>query len=112
MKNNKKNFLDYIPCRDPDLKWSEKDGIVTVDMEHKGFFDHIAQTFFHRPGVSHIDLDRYGSFVWMKTDGVRTAGEIAELLRSEFGEEIEPLYQRFVQYMKILKNNKFIDYIK
>lgn len=109
-KNN--NFLDYIPAVSNKITWSEKDNIVTIDMYHKGFYAFIAQKLFRRPKVSHIKLDKYGSFVWKQINGINTVNDIANSAKNEFGKNIEPLYNRLVQYMKILRNNKFITYVK
>jgi hypothetical protein len=79
-------------------------------MVHRGFYAAIAQKLFHRPRVSHIDLDAMGSFVFRCIDGQRTVGQLAELVGAEFGPEAEPLYDRLVQYLKILHNNGFIRY--
>ena len=51
-----------------------------------------------------------GSFIFPLLDGSRTVGDVAELVHAEFGEAAEPLYDRLVQYMKILHNNGFIRY--
>jgi hypothetical protein len=109
MAKKQKNYLDYIPVVKSD--WDDgENGLVTVHMVHRGFYAWVAQKFFHRPRVSHIDLDAMGSFIFRRIDGQRTVGDLAELVRAEFGEEAEPLYDRLVQYMKILRNNGFIDY--
>lgn len=60
-----KNYLDYIPVKNPDIEYEKNEkGIITVFIRWEGFFNKIAQKFFHRPKVSSIDLDDYGSFVW------------------------------------------------
>ena len=107
---SKKNYLDYIPVISEKNTWSEENGTVTIHMVHRGFYAAIAQKFFKRPRVSHIALDEMGSFIFPRIDGRRTVGEIAELVKAEFGEAAEPLYNRLVQYMKILHNNGFIRY--
>ena len=109
-KNN--NFLDYIPDHSDKITWSQKDEIVTVDMYHKGFFPWIAQKFFKRPKVSHIALDKHGSFIWKNINGVNSVNDIAMLVKAEFGNDAEPLYDRLVQYIRILKNNGFITYTR
>ena len=107
---SKKNYLDYIPVISEKNTWSEENGTVTIHMVHRGFYAAIAQKFFKRPRVSHIALDEMGSFIFPLIDGMRTVGDIAELVKAEFGEAAEPLYDRLVQYMKILHNNGFIRY--
>ncbi|MBO7289035.1 MAG: PqqD family protein [Clostridia bacterium] len=110
MKKNKANFLDFVPYHSPKITYCEKDGIITIDMYHKGFYARIAQRIFHRPSVSHIKLDTYGSFVWKNINGQNTVGDIADIIKNEFGKDIEPLYNRLIEYMRILHNNKFICY--
>lgn len=112
MAKKGENFLDYIPAISPRHTWSEKDGQVTIHMEHRGLYPWIAQAFFKRPRVSHIALDGHGSFVYRHIDGKRTVEELAQLVHQEFGAEAEPLYDRLVQYLRILQNNGFIFYRK
>lgn len=105
---NKKNALDLIPVISDRNKWDEADGIVTIHMEHKGFYHRFAQLFFKTPKVSHIDLDEFGSFVWKNIDGQKSVYEISALVKNKFGEKAEPLYERLLKFFMILKNNKFI----
>ena len=64
-----KNYLDFIPVKNPEIKYETNDkGNITVFIRWEGFFNKIAQKFFHRPKVSSIDLDDYGSFVWNTID--------------------------------------------
>lgn len=111
MAKKKENYLDYIPAISRKNTWDVgENGMVTVHMVHRGFYAWIAQTFFHRPRVSHIDLDAMGSFIFPHIDGQRTVGELAQLVKAEFGRDAEPLYERLVKYMQILHNNGFIYY--
>lgn len=109
-KKPQENYLDYIPVISNKNTWSEESGIVTVHMVHRGFYASIAQKVFHRPRVSHIALDEQGSFIFPLIDGKRTVGDIALLVKEKFGDKAEPLYDRLVQYMQILRNNGFIYY--
>ena len=110
-KKTGQNFLDFVPAHMPGIDWTaDGSGKVTIHVPHTGFYDRIAQRFFRRPPVTHIDLDGEGSFVWRQIDGKRTVGRIAELVREEFGEKAEPLYDRLVHYMRILYGNRLIRY--
>ena len=102
------NYLDYVPAIPESIKWSEKNGKVTVDVVHTGLFAMIAQKVFLKPRVSHIDLDEYGSFIWQLIDSKRTVNDIAISFKEHFGEKAEPLYERLVRYMKILNDNGLI----
>ena len=107
-KKTAENYLDYIPVISEKNTWSVEENVVTVHMVHRGFYATIAQKIFHRPRVSHIKLDDLGSFVFQHIDGTRTIGQLALLVKEEFGEKAEPLYDRLVQYMQILRNNGFV----
>lgn len=111
MAKKQENYLDYVPVISEKNSWDvTENGIVTIHMVHRGFYAWIAQRFFRRPRVSHIDLDTMGSFIFQRIDGQRTVGQLAQLVKSEFGASAEPLYDRLVKYLQILRNNGFIRY--
>ena len=113
MSRKKKNFMDFIPVCNPAYTWdADKKGNVTVHVVNKGFYNRIAQKVFKRPQVSHIALDKYGSFVWQQMDGKRNVYEISKLVSDRFGKEAEPIVERLVRYIQILYQNKFIGYVK
>ncbi len=108
-KNKKANFLEFVPIINEANTYScDAKNRVTVHMVHRGFYAFIAQKIFGRPRISNISLDRYGSFLWMKMDGKRNVGDLAECMLKQFGEDAQPLYERLVHYLKILRNNHFI----
>lgn len=103
------NFLSYIPIINSSNSYEEgESGFITIQMIHNGIFDKVAQFLFFTPKVSRIRLDEYGSFLWKQMDGVNTVGELAVLLQKRYGEAAQPLYERLISYLKILKNNRFI----
>lgn len=109
MAKKKENYLDFIPVINGQNTWDRgEDGVVTIHMVNRGFYNALAQKLFHTPRVSHIKLDEYGSFLWMRIDGVKTVGQLALELKEAYGEKAEPLYDRLVKYMQILRNNRFI----
>ena len=111
MAKKQENYLEYIPAISGKNSWDrDAAGKVTIHMVHRGFYAWIAQKVFQRPRVSHIDLDAMGSFIFQRIDGQRTVGDIALLVKAEFGQKAEPLYDRLVKYMQILRNNGFIRY--
>lgn len=100
------NLLDYVPRIPEKLNWTEDDEHrVTVDVENKGVFNRIAQKCFGRPAVSHIALEQFGSFIWKQIDGVHTIYDIALLVKEEFGEDAEPLYDRLLAYFRTLQGH-------
>lgn len=111
MRNKKDNYMDYIPVCNPAYTWdADASGIVTVHVVNRGFYNWLAQKFFHRPRVSHILLDEFGSYAWRQMDGKRSVYEISKMVGAQFGKEAEPVIPRLVQYMETLYRNKFIGY--
>lgn len=113
--NKKKdhNYLEKVPVRNPEFSWKEDgQGIVTVDMVHKGIFDKLAQKLWVTPKVSHVKLDRFGSFVWKQMGGNRNIIDIGVLVREEFADQAEPLYERLAEFVKMLRDNRFVTFGK
>lgn len=57
-----------------------------------------------------IKLDEIGSFTWNLCDGKNTVKEIGLLLKEEFGEQVEPLYERLALFFQNLEKNRFITF--
>lgn len=109
----KKNYLDFIPICNPRYTWdANKKGIVVVHVVNSGLYNYLAQKIFKRPRISHIKLDKYGSFVWLQMDGKRNVYDISILVKNNFGDEAEPLLERLVRYFQTLYQHKFIGYVK
>lgn len=112
MKKKKENYLDYIPKKSKEIDWREKEnGLTQIIIYRDSLFDKLIRKLFFTPEKYKVDLDHLGSFVWNLIDGEMSVYEISILVKDEFGEAAEPLYERLIQYMKILKNNKFIDFV-
>ncbi len=113
MKKTDVNYLDKIPVHPEGIPWSkDENGIVTLEIENKGFFNKIAQKFFKRPKTSYIHLDKTGSFVWPLIDGKKSISDLAADVDAEFGEEAHPLYERLAQFFRVLDSYKFISWVK
>lgn len=110
-KNNRipANYMDIAYVRNPDFSWDVgEDGIVVVDVPNTGFFNRVAQTFFHRPRISHISLDKYGSTVWNLVNGENTVFDIVKHMENVFPDEKEKMVDRVVKFMRILDVNHYI----
>lgn len=105
------NYLDYIPVSSDKITFDVTDGQVTVYKENKGIFNRAAQKLFKKPKVTQIHLDKLGSFVWTSMDGQRNIYDIAQLVKDEFGDDAEPLYDRIIQYFKSLSECSFVTYL-
>ena len=93
------------------IEWTtDEKGIITLDIENKGFFNRVAQKFFKKPKVSHIHLDEMGSFVWPLLDGEKDIVALGVLVKEHFGEKAEPLYERLAKYFQILDSYSFVEW--
>jgi hypothetical protein len=103
------NFLDLIAKRNEKYSWIELESdIVQIHIHRNTRLDKVVRKFFRTPEVMKIDLDKYGSFLWKEIDGTSDVGSIANKFSENFGDEVEPLYERLIHYVNILKNNEFI----
>ena len=115
MKNKTKtrtlsaNYMDIVFSRNAEIQWRVKEnGFVEVDMVNKGFFNSVAQKFFHRPRVSHIALDKYGSTLWLALDGTATVNDLLAKMNEAFPAESDKMLNRLVQFLTTLETWKFI----
>lgn len=103
------NYLDLIPVRNPDLEYYEtKKGLVVLTIPNIGLFNKIAQKFYGRPTHSKVHMDDYSSYVWKGINGKRDVYELGKYLKRKYGEEAEPLYDRLVEFVNILKDNNYV----
>lgn len=105
------NYLERKPKRPEGLQWSaDEAGIVTLDIENTGVMNRIAQKLLHKPKVTHIHLDEIGSFVWPLLDGERDIVALGILVKDQFGEKADPLYERLAKYFQILDSYHFVEW--
>jgi len=102
------NLLELIPVKN--MQWEKKeDGLIVLlkpKFKHPFFKKHILPRLkypFYK-----VKLDDVGSFVWERCDGKKTVKEIAHGLKEEFGEKVEPLYNRLALFLQNLEKNRFI----
>lgn len=106
-----KNYLEKIPTRKTGIDWDKnEEGKVTLHIKNVGLMNKIAQKLFKKPEVSHIYLDDIGSFVWPLLDGEKDIIALGELVKEEFGEKAEPLYERLAKYFQILDSYSFVEW--
>lgn len=103
------NYLDKIPVRNEKYHWTKDDeGMVTLEVPNKGVFHFLAQKLLKKPPITYVHLDKLGSFIWPLLDGKMNIHGLGEKVETEFGEESHPLYERLVEYFKILESYGFI----
>jgi len=102
------NFLDFIP--EP-LRKAETDGegIVTVYVPRfgSGRLGRILTRIFRSKDIT-VRLDSVGSFVWNRCDGHRSLFSIGTEMKESFGEEVEPVFDRLVLFIRQMERGKLI----
>ena len=58
-----------------------------------------------------LNLDAYGSFVWLLIDGKTSVCDLGLQLKEEYGEKVEPLYGRLAHFLSLLERNKLLTYV-
>lgn len=111
MPKDNKNFLDYIykVAEGKKFTTNEKTGIVTIKVENKGFYNRIAQKFFHKPKYSFIDLDQYGSTLWLLLDGKKDVAALVKEMKEEFPKEADTMHDRVIRFIATLVHNDYIE---
>ncbi|MEE9151115.1 MAG: PqqD family protein [Thermoplasmata archaeon] len=107
-KKETRNILDMIPFRLNE--WGEKE---TVTVKVPRFKSKLGKKFgklVKKESTYNVNLDKFCSFVWKLCDGKRTVKEIGLILDKEYGEEVEPVYERLAELFNIMEANKLIIY--
>ncbi len=111
-KVQSENYLERIPKRPDGMEWTaDEQGIVTLQVENKGWVNRMAQKLFKKPRISYIHLDAMGSFIWPLLDGEKRIMDLGEAVDERFGEEAKPLYERLAKYFQILDSYHFIEWV-
>ena len=101
------NVLDMVPAHSMDFE--ERDGRIMLLVPKFG--DNRLGRFFmqrmKRPYYK-IHLDEFGSRVWNLIDGRITVYQIGTLLHQEFGNDVEPVYERLGLFINMLAQRHFI----
>lgn len=98
------NFLELIPCHKSEFCYhQEDDGKITVLQEYEGMLYYFRHKLMHKAKGTRVHLDELGSYIWNLMDGQRSLINIADILKKQFGEKVEPLYSRLVIYVSTLE---------
>ncbi len=105
-----KNLLDMVPeQRYPSS--TQDNGTVDVIIPRYGenFVGRMLSSVLKGTPVR-VHLDRVGTRTWELCDGRRSVHEIGQHLHREFGDEIEPLYERLGLFFKQMENQRLIQW--
>lgn len=97
------NLLELIPIRVSD--WKDNDeGLVTLILpKFKSKIGKVFASKFKNP-MYEVKLDAIGAFLWRECDGKNNIYDISQDMLKEFGDDIEPVYERIKVFINMLKN--------
>jgi hypothetical protein len=119
------NLLDLVPVRSTqfryairevrgrDVKPGDPGAAGTVSISVPRFSGRMGQGFCRLARINpefNLNLDAYGSMVWLLIDGKTTVRELGLQLREEYGGKVEPLYGRLGYFLSILERNRLLTY--
>ena len=104
------NLLDLIPERTKAFR-DEENGTVTVLVPRfgDGKMGRFLQRFIGKSPIT-LHLDEIGTAVWRLCDGRRSVYEIGGRLKEQFGDRIEPVYERLGVFLRQMKKAGIIDW--
>ena len=107
-KKDELNLLELVPSRN----WGhsvDEAGRVVVDMPrfHIAWMQRLLVPRSKSPFIR-VNLDDFGSHVWLRCDGATSIGAIAESLIAEFGEKVQPVHERLAVFIRQLRQRGFI----
>lgn len=95
------NFMMYVPS----IKHTDyviKDGSVFLVFHHDKLIEKFLRWIVKKPYVSDIKLDDIGTFIWQNINGKNTVYEIGQIMKKNYGNKCEPLYERLTMYLGYL----------
>ena len=107
-KGEQRNLLEIKPVRN--LGWEiEKTGsvVLLVPKFKNPYFVKYLLPHLRKPHFR-VKLDEYGSFIWKMLDSDTSIGEVSQKLKSTYGENFDPKYERIGKFIADLAHNKFI----
>ncbi len=105
---HKMDYMNHVALYNDKLEWQiSENGYVNLTIENKGIYNKIAQKLFRKPRYTNIELDCYGSRLWLYIDGKSTIYEIFMQMTYAFPDE-KNMYERVNCFVAILQKNSFI----
>lgn len=103
-------YLSLIPVRNEKIRMQKVNGkyYLLIPMDSK--LDFLARKL--HGDYRRVELDEVGAYVWELCDGRRDIKEIGKLLKTRFGEKVEPLYERLITFMLELERRGLIKFYR
>ena len=109
----KEEWFDLVPRKLVTHEDSPEDdrAILLIPRFRRGLLAKYIQPRLKKP-YHKVRLDEVGTFVWRQIDGVSTVDNISIAMKHHFGEKVEPVVDRLVQFLSTMFRHKFIELLK
>ena len=102
------NLLVLTPVRL--APWDEVEGKVVIERPKPTGAGRVGEKLRYWLAVRKIRLDERGSVAWRLLDGTKSVADVADALRVEFGDEVEPAEDRAGQLIRVLHKEDLLAY--
>jgi len=105
-------FLQARPEWNHEWHLGENDRVVIlVPKFGNHWFGRWMMSKMEKPKVR-LKLDDIGSFVWQKCDGNNSVEQIARALSQQFGENVDPVYERLNLFFQNLAKSNSVKWLQ
>lgn len=101
------NVIEMIPAHNVLFELKDEIVVILAPKFKNKFFVKYIMSRMKQPHYR-IHLDAFGSRAWNLINGEKTVFEIGAELKAEFGERIDPVYERLGLFINMLAQRKFI----
>ena len=106
MKSNE-DILNLVFKKSNNIEYEiSKDNIVTIfEKQNSRIQNFFRKLKFKIPMYKKIELDEYGSFIFLQIDGIKTVKELGMKLEEKYGDKSYPLYERLLLFLNHIEIN-------
>ena len=106
--DHNKNLLDAIPVRC--VEWTEnpEGKIALVAPKFRLHWMRTLIVWLNFKPDFHIHLDDFGSFIWRECDGKQNCHAIGIALKTYFGNDVEPVFDRLGIFIRLLVARRLV----
>jgi hypothetical protein len=103
--------LDVVPQKNADWDLGDENRVRIKRPKFRNqTIQNLLTPFMNRPDYS-VNLDEIGSATWQEIDGNQTIYQISLKLKAQFGERIEPVFERTGEFFRTLHASHLVRYI-
>ena len=107
-RDNSQNLLDAVPVRCVEWEENEKGTISLIAPKFRLAWMRALIGWLNINPDFQIHLDAFGSFVWKECDGKQDCHVIGSALKTHFGNDVEPVFDRLGIFIRHLVSRKLV----